>query len=762
MGSELPEDIPEPVEWRFDEPQPDWKPTTTSPTKLETVKMFQIDDALRLSVTDKNRPVGGGNMVGAIHIALPNWKLEEWGYVEIRARTQDPLRNVGLDFNYSDGDHAPLVADGSVQTYRLSLDRIERRWEGPWTQLGIWFNSRNDVEAEAAALDLLSVRVVPREFEFAAERVGIQTVGRGTAGSSEPPNRRSIYMHAPGRIEYRVQVPEKGRLDVGLGVLSETTPVTFAVTARTKVDAEIETLFEETYSDHHNWGQRSVDLSHLTGQTVTLSLDVAAERTGTVAIWSAPTLSGSRATDKPNIIFYIIDGAGADYMSVYGYNRQTTPYLERLAAEGVVFEQAYSNSSWTRPSTPSFLTSLHHSVLGGLRNDRNRVPDQVLTMAEHLHRAGYQTAEFTSNPNAGTMSGLDRGVDVFREAGAKLDAASSVELHENFRSWREAYPGEPYWVHFQTTDVHRPHTPIPPFAGLFISPERRRTFEAWRDAQVRPRSSILDFRSDTRVAYASAGRDLYDETMAHQDYQLGQLVTRLKAAGEWERTLLIIASDHGAAAGSQDWAILMRDVVPPNYGEHRLTPIFRSGVSRIPLIFVWPGHILPGQRFSDPVSMIDMLPTILDLADLPMPEVMQGQSLAPLLLGGKEWEPRPVILDEFKVDPATGELSGRIEVVDGRWGASLEINPKQPDDAEKVPHGDRRPAPLLLYDLWNDPMCLHSLHEERPDLVEKYTEFLEAQWKAHQLLAQRFTRSGEESPLTPEQLQTLRSLGYIR
>ena len=333
MGSELPEDIPEPVEWRFDEPQPDWKPTTTSPTKLETVKMFQIDDALRLSVTDKNRPVGGGNMVGAIHIALPNWKLEEWGYVEIRARTQDPLRNVGLDFNYSDGDHAPLVADGSVQTYRLSLDRIERRWEGPWTQLGIWFNSRNDVEAEAAALDLLSVRVVPREFEFAAERVGIQTVGRGTAGSSEPPNRRSIYMHAPGRIEYRVQVPEKGRLDVGLGVLSETTPVTFAVTARTKVEGEIETLFEETYSDHHNWGQRSVDLSHLTGQTVTLSLDVAAERTGTVAIWSAPTLSGSRATDKPNIIFYIIDGAGADYMSVYGYNRQTTPYLERLAAE---------------------------------------------------------------------------------------------------------------------------------------------------------------------------------------------------------------------------------------------------------------------------------------------------------------------------------------------------------------------------------------------------------------------------------------------
>jgi arylsulfatase A-like enzyme len=155
--------------------------------------------------------------------------------------------------------------------------------------------------------------------------------------------------------------------------------------------------------------------------------------------------------------------------------------------------------------------------------------------------------------------------------------------------------------------------------------------------------------------------------------------------------------------------------------------------------------------------MIDVLPTILDLVGLPMPEVMQGQSLAPLLLGEEGWEPRPVILDEFEVDLETSELRGVIEVVDGRWGASLEINP----------HPDREPdtqrtVPLLLYDLWNDPSTQHSLHEERPDLVEKYTEFLEAQLEAHRELAQRFTHSGEVTPLTPEQLRTLRALGYIQ
>ncbi len=86
---------------------------------------------------------------------------------------------------------------------------------------------------------------------------------------------------------------------------------------------------------------------------------------------------------------------------------------------------------------------------------------------------------------------------------------------------------------------------------------------------------------------------------------------------------------------------------------------------------------------------------------------------------------------------------------------------KEEGEEQEAPPERRRPAPLLVYDLWNDPYCLHSLHEERSDLVEKYTAFLEAQWEAHQALAQRFTKSGA-TPLTPEQIRTLRSLGYVQ
>ncbi len=138
-------------------------------------------------------------------------------------------------------------------------------------------------------------------------------------------------------------------------------------------------------------------------------------------------------------------------------------------------------------------------------------------------------------------------------------------------------------------------------------------------------------------------------------------------------------------------------------------------------------------------------------------EIAQGRSLAPLLLGQRGWKPRPVVFDEFYTDGQ--DLWGSLEVVDGRWGASLRIDTR-PD--EKRPQRDRlRPAPLLVFDIERDPHAFRSLHVERPDLVRKYSKMLGRIWMEHRALAAKFSRAGR-TPMTPEQAEALRSLGYIR
>jgi hypothetical protein len=111
----------------------------------------------------------------------------------------------------------------------------------------------------------------------------------------------------------------------------------------------------------------------------------------------------------------------------------------------------------------------------------------------------------------------------------------------------------------------------------------------------------------------------------------------------------------------------------------------------VPLVVIWPGHIEGGRRIADQVSMIDVMPTILELCGLPAAEVAQGRSLVPLLRG-EALEPRPVILDEFRVDEPTGAYVGNLDVVDGKWGASLEIGPV-PDGADPT-RGDTTSPPV--------------------------------------------------------------------
>lgn len=774
-GSAVPKELPKAVEWKFDGPQTAWKALVPLIPWAAPARVTQADGALRVELTDANRRRRG--LHGGALVELPGWNREDWSFLLVRARSTGEIATLELGFNLRReaedieggpfvlrGDSAAVINDGAVHDYLLRADWVG--WESgeqPLRELGLTIGSR-----APAALEILAISLIPKEASYADAPAGVVTEPRDAV------YRRSLFAHAPGKISWRVWVPEGGRLDFGLGVLRADAPVTF----RVRVEEEggrraSKIVFQESYAAKGRWGQRSVDLSRYAKQTVNLTLETSAApgRSGDVALWAAPTLSRGLPKDQlqdrsarsdnrpPNILLYVIDAGGAEYMSAYGYNRRTTPNLERLAAEGALFEHAYSNSSWSKPSTTSFMTGLHHTVLGGYQHPNDPLPPKASTMAELLHASGYQTGVFTSNAWCGSLSSLDRGVDTMIEAISGSNSASSEELQGDFWRWREAYPGRPWWVHFQVTDVHWPWEPEPPVAGVFLSPAERGAFTdmerrlaeangaSGRSWGLRAPGPVFEKAGIDRKAYFQGVRGSFDEAMAYADHQLGILVDRLKASGEWENTVLVVTADHG------DWPGLgYFDAWDP----FERVPYLNPYLTRVPLVVTWPAKIKPGQRFRDSVSLIDLMPTVLDLTGRPKPAYLQGQSLAPLLLGKPGWKPRPVVIDELTLDPRTGEPNAIVEMIDGRWGASLNLRKPSPKEMEEQP-----PVPLLIFDLWNDPWCLKSLHKERPDLVKKYTAILERTFREHQALAKTFPKGKEGEALGSEQLQTLRSLGYI-
>ena len=773
--------------WTFPADADVWRPFSSPEIPyLASVAVEPIDDAVRLSL---GSPAMRQSMLlmGGLKIDLEGLRLGDWETVLVRARSSDRFAGMTVSHNLADraslpndlgfffttGDVPPIFNDGSEQVYALPIAPREGETEdSDLESLGLVFAGPGP-----AQVDVLSISMVPRGASF-LDDYGVRPVSRDGITNT------SLFAHTPASLSFRVDVPAGARLDFAL-TSTPGTSMTYRVAAGPTEDGSDE-LFSTTISDSGSWSDHSVDLADLAGTSQHLTLTAESDREGEVAIWGMPMISSSAESSRPNVIFYVIDGAGADLMSVYGYERPTTPFLEELAREGAIFERAYSNSSWTQPSTVSFLTSLHHSVLGGLRRGvhSTAVPTGAVTMAEHLRAGGYQNYSLTSNPNSGRLIGTERGVDSMWDTGTESHSTSSVDLHERFWYLREHYPGTPWAVHFQTTDVHEPNHPEAPFAGRYTEEGARQRLRMWDQrffmqagasfgaTSVRGFYDLaLERTGIDRQAYFEIRRGLYDETMNHQDHQLSNLVERLKEAGEWDNTLLIIGADHGHPAGT--FARFGRGLLDPQ-PEPWQGALFDAYATRVPLIIIWPGGIEAGQRFEEPVSMIDVLPTLLDLLDLPAPEMLQGQSLAPLLRG-ERMRVRPVILDEFRVDARTGEMVGNIEIVDGRWGATLEIGPG-PDGTEpesgrhEVPVGGRWGAVhpwfegvprLLLYDLENDPFATRAVNEEHPELVERYLKILTEQWEAHQALATRFGDAGDV-PLSPEQLQELRALGYIQ
>jgi arylsulfatase len=316
-----------------------------------------------------------------------------------------------------------------------------------------------------------------------------------------------------------------------------------------------------------------------------------------------------------NVLLITADTVRADHLSSYGYFRETTPNIDRLASQGLLFEQAYIQIPFTPPSHWSIMTGLYpfrHGMY--LPTDSS----DLETLAVILGNSNYTTAAFTSSYMVGN---LDNGFDVFEKPGFESEKkyVRAGKVMDSATSWLEDMSDEPFfiWLHF--FDAHSPYQP----------PDEFDTYDY---------SSAPEYSGDR---YSLTGVDnfnpirhdigKYDGEIGYVDSQVGRAVSLLEELGLSDDTLIVLVSDHGECFGEHDFSDFGYEMSGPCLFHDKT--LYQEEV-HVPLIIMNPRAVhSKGRRIPEIVESVDILPTVLDILDIPFSQNLDGTSLGPLIEG---------------------------------------------------------------------------------------------------------------------------------
>lgn len=356
----------------------------------------------------------------------------------------------------------------------------------------------------------------------------------------------------------------------------------------------------------------------------------------------------------PNVLLILIDALRPDHLGVYGYSRNTSPVIDDLARGGVVFENATSPASWTKPAVASLFTGLdplqHRVFTGNNRDTEGRITSDVLieehlTLAEVLRSAGYRTGGFVRNAHLRPFLGFGQGFDFYR-----ADLGDATEVTEQFLDWLQQGRTEKFFAYLHLLDVHWPYSPPDPFAKVFEPPEADLEFnerDTWKLLERKARSGDMVI-SEADIEAMNA---LYDGEIRYIDAALGQLFASLRARGLYDNTLIVLTADHG------------EEFLDHRGVSHGQT--LYDEMLRVPLIIRGPG--LTPRRVRDQVELIDILPTVLSLTGVKAPPGLSGRDLRGLL-EGEETRPATVFFADHRPNGSSGRIqqsvrSGRYKLI---------------------------------------------------------------------------------------------------
>ncbi|HPU94529.1 MAG TPA: sulfatase-like hydrolase/transferase, partial [Candidatus Saccharicenans sp.] len=411
-------------------------------------------------------------------------------------------------------------------------------------------------------------------------------------------------------------------------------------------------------------------------------------------IWLRSPSLDLKTAPSYNLLLITLDTTRADHLGCYGNKQARTPNLDRLAAEGWRFNRVYCSAPLTLPSHATILTGLE-PVAHGVRNNGHYLPAGIKTITEVLAARGYKTAAFVSSFSVDSRFGLDRGFESYDDTFEadlpfKTNNAErrAEETFTRFSAWLEKnYQNKFFgWVHYY--DPHLPYDPPSPYKEDFASQP-------------------------------------YDGEIAYMDFYVGKILDALKSKGILDKTIIIIAGDHGEGLG---------DKIERGHGLF----LYEETV-RVPLI-IWNKKIFPKHGTADQtVRLLDIAPTILELGGAEASQLpVQGKSLL-TIIEKKEKKDRPALIETFYPRENFG-WSELVALVEDRWKY---IQCPRPE----------------LYDLKADPEERKNLFDSSPEMAAR----LKKQLESDLLLAggQEMNKPSGSSGPTAADTEKLRSLGYL-
>ena len=427
-------------------------------------------------------------------------------------------------------------------------------------------------------------------------------------------------------------------------------------------------------------------------------------------------------SDAPRgVILVCIDTLRADHLGCYGYGaRETTPALDRLAAQSIVFADASATAGWTKPSVPSFLTGTYpcqHGVYeGSARLETGAVsdvlPEEARPLAEVFQNAGWRTAAFVRNAQLRPGNGFEQGFDLYQD-----EAGDAREIRWRAQDWLDELEGDkPFFLYLHLLDVHWPY-PVPEAYATRFAPAER--IDPFRDDDSK---ALLESINDGDRELAGEEREaliaLYDGALRYVDDELSRFQAYLERRGLSDRVVVSIVADHGEEFGEHGRV---------GHG-HGLS----EGLLRVPWILRVPGEA--PRRVDAPVSLVDLFPTLLSAARVAAPRSEGVDRLR------DPDAPRPILAEHKAPD----RYEHTLRVAESKVGRRVRPPPAPPAaGALAVSTGDRWEAEVEL-----EGGAFHAL-QLKPREEEEDDERLEIKGTVEHLQGDRFELAGVPARLAP-------------